>query len=205
MNEAAARDADPRDFDVLVIGAGPAGIAASCAAAESGAHVGIVDDNPAPGGQIWRGLASASEPSSHPAPPGSAAKWHARLQRASAAGKLAKIFGATVISHPQSGTLIAESQTETFALHFQETNSRNWRARKIPSIPRMDIAWRDGRGRPASACEIRLVSSQRARSNRRQRTASPSRSRISEKIRRESFDNRGASAAHRACALSLPN
>ena len=33
-------------FEVLVIGAGPAGIAAACAASESGARVGIVDDNP---------------------------------------------------------------------------------------------------------------------------------------------------------------
>ncbi len=120
MNEAAARDAGPRGYDVLVIGAGPAGIAASCAAAESGAHVGIVDDNPAPGGQIWRGVSATSDPSSHHAPSGPAAKWHARLQRASAAGKLTRIFGATVISHPQPRTLIAESHAETFALYFQK-------------------------------------------------------------------------------------
>lgn len=42
-------------FDVLVVGAGPAGIAAACCAAESGARVGLVDNNPRPGGQIWRG------------------------------------------------------------------------------------------------------------------------------------------------------
>src|SRR5581483_6873016 len=41
--------------DVLVIGAGPAGIAAACAAAAAGAAVLAIDDNPAPGGQIWRG------------------------------------------------------------------------------------------------------------------------------------------------------
>ncbi|APW37925.1 pyridine nucleotide-disulfide oxidoreductase [Rhodoferax koreense] len=40
--------------DVLIIGAGPAGLAAALAAAPSGAHIVIVDDNPAPGGQIWR-------------------------------------------------------------------------------------------------------------------------------------------------------
>lgn len=44
-----------RAFDVLVIGAGPAGIAAACGAAEAGARVGIVDNNPRVGGQIWRG------------------------------------------------------------------------------------------------------------------------------------------------------
>ncbi len=41
-------------FDVLVIGAGPAGLAAAARAGEQGARVGLVDDNPAPGGQIWR-------------------------------------------------------------------------------------------------------------------------------------------------------
>ncbi|MFZ0590295.1 MAG: FAD/NAD(P)-binding oxidoreductase [Bryobacteraceae bacterium] len=42
-------------FDVVVVGAGPAGLAAAWAAAESGKCVAIIDDNPAPGGQIWRG------------------------------------------------------------------------------------------------------------------------------------------------------
>lgn len=40
--------------DVLVIGAGPAGMAAALAAATSGARITLLDDNPAPGGQIWR-------------------------------------------------------------------------------------------------------------------------------------------------------
>ncbi|NYE61791.1 NADPH-dependent 2,4-dienoyl-CoA reductase/sulfur reductase-like enzyme [Duganella sp. 1224] len=42
-------------FDVLVVGAGPAGLAAAHAAMEQGALVGVVDDNPHAGGQIWRG------------------------------------------------------------------------------------------------------------------------------------------------------
>src|SRR5580692_4998504 len=41
-------------FDVAVIGAGPAGLAAAARASESGASVAMVDDNPRPGGQIWR-------------------------------------------------------------------------------------------------------------------------------------------------------
>lgn len=41
-------------FDVLVIGAGPAGLAAASSAAQGAASVALVDDNPAPGGQIWR-------------------------------------------------------------------------------------------------------------------------------------------------------
>jgi NADPH-dependent 2,4-dienoyl-CoA reductase/sulfur reductase-like enzyme len=45
---------DPEHCDVLVIGAGPAGLAAALAAAEAGARTVVVDDNPLPGGQIWR-------------------------------------------------------------------------------------------------------------------------------------------------------
>ena len=42
-------------YDILVIGAGPAGLAAAQAAIAQGKQVGIVDDNPLAGGQIWRG------------------------------------------------------------------------------------------------------------------------------------------------------
>ncbi len=45
-----------RDFDVVVVGAGPAGLAAACRAAECGQRVAMLDDNPRPGGQIWRGV-----------------------------------------------------------------------------------------------------------------------------------------------------
>ncbi len=44
--------------DVVVIGAGPAGLAAAARAVESGASVAMVDDNPRPGGQIWRASSS---------------------------------------------------------------------------------------------------------------------------------------------------
>jgi NADPH-dependent 2,4-dienoyl-CoA reductase/sulfur reductase-like enzyme len=40
---------------ILIVGVGPAGIAAACAAAEFDDSVAVLDDNPAPGGQIWRG------------------------------------------------------------------------------------------------------------------------------------------------------
>lgn len=39
---------------ILIAGAGPAGIAAACAAAESGAQVTMIDFGTSPGGQIWR-------------------------------------------------------------------------------------------------------------------------------------------------------
>jgi NADPH-dependent 2,4-dienoyl-CoA reductase/sulfur reductase-like enzyme len=48
-----------REFDILVVGMGPAGIAAACAAASKGARVGVADDSPGAGGQIWRGQGHA--------------------------------------------------------------------------------------------------------------------------------------------------
>jgi D-hydroxyproline dehydrogenase subunit alpha len=44
-----------KHIDVIVVGAGPAGIAAATAAARHGRTVILLDDNPAAGGQIWRG------------------------------------------------------------------------------------------------------------------------------------------------------
>jgi D-hydroxyproline dehydrogenase subunit alpha len=44
-----------RVVDILVAGAGPAGMAAAVRARESGREVLVLDDNPTPGGQIWRG------------------------------------------------------------------------------------------------------------------------------------------------------
>lgn len=45
--------------DLAVIGAGPAGIAAALAAREHRLSVTVIDDQPGPGGQIWRGIETA--------------------------------------------------------------------------------------------------------------------------------------------------
>jgi NADPH-dependent 2,4-dienoyl-CoA reductase/sulfur reductase-like enzyme len=42
-------------YDIIIVGAGPAGTAAAHAAAPGGASICIIDDNPLAGGQIWRG------------------------------------------------------------------------------------------------------------------------------------------------------
>jgi NADPH-dependent 2,4-dienoyl-CoA reductase/sulfur reductase-like enzyme len=41
-------------FDMVVIGAGPAGLRATQIALSEGMRVALIDDNPRPGGQIWR-------------------------------------------------------------------------------------------------------------------------------------------------------
>jgi thioredoxin reductase len=46
----------PFDADVLVVGAGPAGLAAATTCARHGLSVALVDEQPSPGGQIYRGI-----------------------------------------------------------------------------------------------------------------------------------------------------
>lgn len=45
--------------DLLIVGAGPAGLAAALRARAAGLDTLVVDEQPAPGGQIWRGIEAA--------------------------------------------------------------------------------------------------------------------------------------------------
>ena len=104
----------PRDdVDVLVIGAGPAGIAAACAAAEAGRGVAVLDDNPAGGGQIWRG---GTEPAA-----GEARAWLERLGRCGAA------------LHPQTAVfdLVPRPGLPPVVVARTPTGPREWHARSI--------------------------------------------------------------------------
>jgi NADPH-dependent 2,4-dienoyl-CoA reductase/sulfur reductase-like enzyme len=65
--------AEALSAEVAVAGAGPAGIAAACAAAEAGRRVVLIDEGPRAGGQVWRHRA---------APPRAARRWLERLARA---------------------------------------------------------------------------------------------------------------------------
>src|SRR5690348_4076347 len=87
-----------RKFDVLVVGAGPAGIAAACRAAESGHHVGLVDNNPHPGGQIWRGGLDHGGSAE-------AQNWFARLQSSS----VEVLDSIEVYDSPRPGCLLAQA------------------------------------------------------------------------------------------------
>lgn len=86
-------------YDVLIIGGGPAGLAAGVAARDSGARVAIADDNPGLGGQIWRGEdRSATTPE--------AADW---LRRVRGAG-IDLLPGARIFDQPEPGLLLAETE-----------------------------------------------------------------------------------------------
>jgi D-hydroxyproline dehydrogenase subunit alpha len=96
------------NFDVAVIGGGPAGISAATVAAECGLSVALLDDNPALGGQIWRGQSVAAE---H----GVASRWFARMQRTSV-----KWFGAARVYHVGANHLLAESPDAVHHVHFRQ-------------------------------------------------------------------------------------
>ncbi len=86
-------------FDVVVVGAGPAGLAATCVAAECGRRVALVDETPWLGGQIWRRELNASNSRT------SARRWFSRLQRSGAV----LLPRTTVIAAPAPGLLLAQT------------------------------------------------------------------------------------------------
>jgi NADPH-dependent 2,4-dienoyl-CoA reductase/sulfur reductase-like enzyme len=99
MNSAASQR-----FDVLVVGGGPAGIAAAVNAAESGHSVGIVDENATLGGQIWRGESDVP----------AASKWVERVRS----------FGVTVLwgrvfHQPEPRILMAEDDDGLHELRYE--------------------------------------------------------------------------------------
>jgi NADPH-dependent 2,4-dienoyl-CoA reductase/sulfur reductase-like enzyme len=85
-------------FEVVVIGAGPAGIAAACSAAESGRSVALLDDAPRAGGSIWRGRSRTQAPRA-------ARRWLDRLDLTET-NQYTKTSGIFDINH---GPLLAET------------------------------------------------------------------------------------------------
>jgi NADPH-dependent 2,4-dienoyl-CoA reductase/sulfur reductase-like enzyme len=90
-----------RCYDVVVVGAGPAGLAAACRAAECGAKAAVIDDNPHPGGQIWRG--------------GGAGRW----LRIATERKIELITGASVFAAPDRGLITLETYDGAFELGYR--------------------------------------------------------------------------------------
>lgn len=68
------------DVELAVIGGGPAGVAAAVAAAEAGVHVALIDEQGAPGGQIWRQPPPGITPPAALRPPAEAARLLERLE-----------------------------------------------------------------------------------------------------------------------------
>ena len=99
-------------FDVLVIGGGPAGLAAAVCASESGARTAIVDDNPGLGGQIWRGEGGTRQAKGSTKV---AAEWFARVRSA----KIEFVNGARVYDQARKGLLLAETYESVRQLNYR--------------------------------------------------------------------------------------
>lgn len=95
-------------FDVVVVGAGPAGVAAACAAAESQRRVALVDETPWIGGQIWRGQQAKRSLSA-------ARSWFARFHQSGAV----LLDQTCVVAAPQSGLLLAERDGQARQIHWK--------------------------------------------------------------------------------------
>ena len=96
-------------FDILIIGAGPAGLAAAHAAATYGARICVLDDNPLAGGQIWRGG------------PDKQHDQHARSlwQDLQAARNVTFMQQCRVLYAPAPGQLLVQSAASAEVLHYQ--------------------------------------------------------------------------------------
>jgi NADPH-dependent 2,4-dienoyl-CoA reductase/sulfur reductase-like enzyme len=90
---------------VLVVGAGPGGLAASVHSAEAGARVLLIDGAPRPGGQVWR---------HHRSPPPAARPWIERVARSG----VQLLPGATVIDAPEPGLLLVEHDGQGHAVRY---------------------------------------------------------------------------------------
>jgi NADPH-dependent 2,4-dienoyl-CoA reductase/sulfur reductase-like enzyme len=96
-----------KQADVIIVGAGPAGIAAASAAAEHGESVILLDDNPGPGGQIWRDRIQA--PTHRNNDEGSGARTRA-LQKLNSSGAT-RLFGYRIFDASAPSTLYAVRET----------------------------------------------------------------------------------------------
>ncbi len=94
--------------EVLVVGAGPAGLAAAGSAARSGATIALIDDNPRPGGQIWRGGPQVKRTDQ-------AARRIRSIQRSN----IQLLAQTRVIAAPEPGRVIAETATGPLDLAYE--------------------------------------------------------------------------------------
>lgn len=95
--------------EVLIVGAGPAGMAAACRAAEATSSVIVVDDNPNAGGQIWR------QQHEHPHST-EASAWFEKIR----ASKLGFISNARVFQAIDQDILLAETDRGLCELRYSK-------------------------------------------------------------------------------------
>lgn len=96
-------------YDIIIVGAGPAGLAAAHAAAPSGASICIIDDNPSPGGQIWRGGPQQQQDR----------RARALWQSVSGAANVRIMSSSRVLYAPAAGELLVQDDEGASVLRYQ--------------------------------------------------------------------------------------
>lgn len=91
-----------RKYDLVVVGAGPAGLAAASSASGRGLTVALVDENPAPGGQIWRRATGNI--------------WLDAVR----AGTIETLFGTSVLGVAAPGLLLAEQDGKPIGIQYRK-------------------------------------------------------------------------------------
>jgi NADPH-dependent 2,4-dienoyl-CoA reductase/sulfur reductase-like enzyme len=109
----------PEDVDVVVIGAGPAGMSAAMAAAEAGARVVLLDEQASAGGQIYRAITEAD-----------AARMDLLGPDYAAGRALADAFAASGARH-ESGVAVWEVTRERRVNALQNGRVRSWQAQRV--------------------------------------------------------------------------
>jgi len=97
-------------FDILIVGAGPAGLAAANAAASASRRIAIIDDNPLAGGQIWRGGPARQQDQ------------RARLlwQALQAASNVTFLAGTRVLMQTQPGELLVQDAEQACTIRYNQ-------------------------------------------------------------------------------------
>lgn len=98
-------------FEVVVVGGGPAGLAAACVIAESGRAVALIEGSPWLGGQIWRGAQERPIPTG----PATARRWLSRFH----ACRATLLDSTRVIAMPRPGVLLAEHENSPREIKWQ--------------------------------------------------------------------------------------
>lgn len=98
-----------KTYDIIIIGAGPAGLSAALAAVKSGKRIAILDSNPQSGGQIWRQGPTFATP-----------EIAQRINRQIAeADNIELITAAKVVAAPAKGQLLIELAQGAMLLRYQ--------------------------------------------------------------------------------------
>ena len=132
-------------YEVVVLGGGPAGIAAACAAAESGCRVALLESTPWLGGPLWRTL-----PDEHLPRP--ARFWLDRLSHSTV-----EVFDRTTafaVTNPD--VLHAERGDEALHIGWNKLILATG-AGVVSAVPGLDVAQRIRRGWTATPGQDRLA------------------------------------------------